>query len=114
MAYYSYFDTAANNYLISKGGLDINNSPVIGFVVNSGCNYHSAIAYPEKIEVGLRVDRIGKSSVQYGLAIFKEGENSAAANGHFVHVFVDKETQKSVPIPEQMHVALEAILDMSQ
>ena len=109
VTYYSYFDTAANQYLISEGGLDIENSPVIGYVVNSGCNYHSAIAYPDKIEVGLRVDRIGTSSVQYGLAIFKAGENVAAANGHFVHVFVDRQTQKSVAIPETLRTALEAI-----
>jgi len=109
VTYYSYFDTAANQYLISEGGLDIEYSPVIGYVVNSGCNYHSAIAYPDKIEVGLRVDRIGTSSVQYGLAIFKAGENVAAANGHFVHVFVDRQTQKSVAIPETLRTALVTI-----
>ncbi len=110
VTYYSYFDTAANNYLITEGGLDIENSPIIGFVVNSGCNYNSAIAYPDKIEAGLRVDRLGNSSVQYGVAIFKEGEDAAAANGHFVHVFVDRETNKPVPIPAKMRAALEAIL----
>lgn len=110
VTYYSYFDTAANNYLINEGGLDIENSPIIGFVVNSGCNYNSAIAYPDKIEAGLRVDRLGNSSVQYGVAIFKDGEEHAAANGHFVHVFVDRETNKPVAIPEKMRAALEAIL----
>ena len=110
VVYYSYFDTAANHYLINEGGLDINNSPVIGFVVNSGCNYHSAIAYPDKIESGLRVDRLGNSSVQYGVAIFKEGEEKAAANGHFVHVFVDRKTNKPVSIPTEIRQALHAIL----
>jgi len=110
VTYYSYFDTAANHYLIHEGGLDIENGPVIGFVVNSGCNYHSAIAYPDKLEVGLRVDRIGNSSVQYGLAVFKEGEALACADGHFVHVFVDRENQKPVSIPEPLRKALVAIL----
>ena len=110
VVYYSYFDTAANNYLINDGGLDIETSPVIGFVVNSGCNYNSSIAYPDKIESGLRVDRLGNSSVQYGVAIFKEGEDHAAADGHFVHVFVDRETNKPVAIPDNMRAALEAIL----
>ena len=110
VVYYSYFDTAANNYLINEGGLDIETSPVIGFVVNSGCNYNSSIAYPDNIESGLRVDRLGNSSVQYGVAIFKEGEDHAAADGHFVHVFVDRETNKPVAIPDKMRAALEAIL----
>ncbi len=110
VTYYSYFDTAANCYLIEEGGLDIENGSVIGFVVNSGCNYNSPIAYPEKIEAGLRVDRLGNSSVTYGLAIFKEGETQAAAQGHFVHVFVDRETNKPVAIPDKMRAALEAIL----
>ena len=110
VVYYSYFDTAANNYLINEGGLNIETSPVIGFVVNSGCNYNSSIAYPDNIESGLRVDRLGNSSVQYGVAIFKEGEDHAAADGHFVHVFVDRETNKPVAIPDKMRAALEAIL----
>ena len=110
VVYYSYFDTAANNYLINEGGLNIETSPVIGFVVNSGCNYNSAIAYPDNIESGLRVDRLGNSSVQYGVAIFKKGEDHAAADGHFVHVFVDRETNKPVAIPDKMRAALEAIL----
>jgi len=110
VTYYSYFDTAANAYLIEEGGLNIENSPIIGYVVNSGCNYSSGIAYPDKIEAGLRVDRLGNSSVQYGIAIFKEGEEQASANGHFVHVFVDRETDKPVSIPEKMRSALEKIL----
>jgi len=110
VTYYSYFDTAANCYLIEEGGLDINNSEVVGFVVNSGCNYTASIAYPDEIEAGLRVDRIGNSSVQYGIAIFKKGEEESCANGHFVHVFVDKASNKSVSIPEKMRTALNKIL----
>jgi len=110
VTYYSYFDTAANYYLINTGGLDISNSPVIAYVVSSGCEYQSAIAYPEQIEVGLRVDRLGNSSVQYGLAVFRKGEKIAAASGHFVHVFVDRQTQEAVSIPDALRAALKKIL----
>ena len=109
VVYYLYFDTAANNYLIEEGGLDISDASIVGYVVNSGCSYHSPVAHPEKLEAGLRVDRLGNSSVQYGIAIFKEGEALAAANGHFVHVFVNRAEDKSVPIPQGIRAALEKI-----
>ena len=107
--YYSYFDTAANRYLIEEGGLDINDGTIVGFVVNSGCEYHAPISYPEPIEAGLRIDRLGNSSVQYGIAIFKEGVEQAVAHGHFVHVFVDRAANKSVPIPSKLREALQRI-----
>ena len=107
--YYSFFDTAANRYLIEEGGLDINDGSIVGFVVNSGCEYHAPISYPEPIEAGLRIDRLGNSSVQYGIAIFKEGIEKAVAHGHFVHVFVDRAANKSVSIPPQLRTALERI-----
>jgi acyl-CoA thioester hydrolase len=110
VTYYSYFDTAANKYLIEEGGLDIANGEVIGFVVNSGCQYLAPIAYPETIEAGLRVDKLGNSSVQYGLAIFKAGEQQACAHGYFVHVFVNRQTQKSTAIPELIRQALAKIV----
>ena len=110
VTYYSYFDTVANRYLIEEGGLDISDGTIVGFVVNSGCEYHAPITYPEAIEAGVRVDRLGNSSVQYGIAIFKEGEDEAAANGHFVHVFVERALNKSVPIPAALRAALEKIL----
>lgn len=110
VTYYSYFDTVANRYLIEEGGLDISDGTIVGFVVNSGCEYHAPITYPEAIEAGVRVDRLGNSSVQYGIAIFKEGEHEAAANGHFVHVFVERAANKSVPIPATLRAALEKIL----
>ena len=74
VVYYSYFDSAANRYLIEQGGLDINDGAVVGFVVSSGCEYYSPVAYPDALEAGLRVDRLGNSSVRYGIAIFKRGE----------------------------------------
>lgn len=110
VAYYSYFDTAANRYLIEQGGLDISDGSVVGYVVNSGCEYHAPITYPEPVEAGLRVDRLGTSSVRYGLAIFREGSEQAAAHGHFVHVFVNRAANKSVPVPDKLRQALERLL----
>lgn len=109
VTYYSYFDTVANTYLIEYGHLNIHNDQVVGYVVNSGCNYYAPVAFPDKLEGGLRVNRLGVSSVEYGVAIFKEGEDVAVADGHFVHVFVDKQTNKSVPIPDMIRKALERI-----
>lgn len=109
VVYYSYFDSAANAYLINEGGLDIHGGATIAYVVSSHCHYNSAIAYPEKIEAGLRVDKLGNSSVTYGIAIFREGEDEAAANGQFIHVFVDRESGRPTPIPDQIRNALEAI-----
>ena len=109
VTYYSYFDTAANRYLIEEGGLDIEDGRIVGYVVNSGCHYHAPITYPEDIEAGLRVDRLGNSSVQYGIAIFRKGENEAAAHGHFVHVFVERAENRSVPIPAPLRSALERL-----
>lgn len=109
VAYYSYFDTAANRYLIEEGGLDIDDGGIVGYVVSSGCEYHAPVTYPEPVEAGLRVDRLGNSSVQYGLAIFRDGQELAAAHGHFVHVFVDRVADKSVSIPAPLRAALERL-----
>jgi acyl-CoA thioester hydrolase len=109
VTYYSYFDTAANRYLIEEGGLDISDGSIVGYVVNSGCAYHAPLTYPEPVEAGLRVDRLGNSSVQYGLAIFRAGGDVAVAHGHFVHVFVDRAENSSVPIPTGLRAALERI-----
>lgn len=109
VTYYSYFDTIANLYLIEEGGLDIHNGEIVGFVVNSGCSYFAPIAYPEKIEGALRINKLGNSSVEYGIAIFKQGEEQAVAQGHFVHVFVNKETNKPVSIPDTLRAALRKI-----
>lgn len=110
VTYYSYFDTAANRYLIEAGGLDIHNAPVIGVVVESHCNYHSGVAYPQSLEAGLRVDKLGSRSVTYGIGIFEEGAPMASANGHFVHVFVERDTNKPAPIPNGIRQALEKIV----
>ena len=110
VTYYSYFDTVANTYLIEHGQLDIHHADVVGFVVNSGCNYYSPIAFPDKLTAGLRVNRLGSSSVEYGIAIFKEGQDVAVADGHFVHVFVNRESNQSVPIPDAIRQALAKII----
>jgi len=109
VTYYSYFDTAANHYLIHAGGLDIHAAPVIGIVVESKCQYHAPVAFPDPLEAGLRVDRLGNRSVTYGIGIFRKGEDAASAHGHFVHVFVERESNNAVPIPADIRAALAAI-----
>jgi acyl-CoA thioester hydrolase len=110
VTYYSYFDTVANTFLIEQAGLDIYNGTSIGYIVQSECFYHSAVAYPDKIEGAFKVIRIGNSSVQYGVAIFKQGEDIASAHGTMTHVFVDRKTEKPVAIDGDFCKALEGAL----
>ncbi|WP_115936574.1 acyl-CoA thioesterase [Aestuariispira insulae] len=109
VTYLSYFDTVANQFLIEKGGLDIAKSPAIGLVVESHCRYFASIAYPERITGALRVEHLGNSSVRYGIGIFKEGREEACAEGYFVHVFVDRASNKPHDIPAPIRQALEGI-----
>ena len=109
VVYYSYFDTVINAYLIDPGGLDIHDGPVVGVCAESTCRYRAAFAFPEPVEAGLRVGHLGRSSVRYEIGLFKAGEDEAAAEGHFVHVFVDREARTPVPIPEGIRKALERI-----
>lgn len=97
--YYSFFDTAVNQLLIEAGLLDPGKSPVMGLVAENQCTYRESLSYPDKIEVGVRVARIGNSSVRYELGIFKQGAENCAAYGYFVHVYVDEPTRRPVPIP---------------
>ncbi len=106
VVYYSYFDSVANLFLVREGGLAIAASDVIGLVVESQCHYHAPLAYPQPLRAGLRVDKLGQRSVTYGIAIFDESDDLAAAHGHFVHVFVDRVTRKPVAIPPTMRTAL--------
>ncbi len=106
VTYYSFFDSAVNTYLIEVGGLDIHSGAVVGFVVSSSCDYFASIAFPERIDIGLRVGKLGNSSVQYELAVFKAGEAEACAAGRFVHVFVDRESNRPVSIPDGLRQAL--------
>lgn len=106
VVYYSYFDTIINRYLIDPGGLDIQAGPIIGLAVETTCRFHKSFAYPEDIEAGLRVGRLGTSSVRYELGLFAKGEAEARADGHFIHVFVDRATQRPAALPERMRAAL--------
>ena len=109
VAYYGYFDTIVNEYLIGAGALDIHGGAVIGLVVETGCKYFAPLEFPQKLEGALRVAKIGTSSVRYELAIFKAGEDAPAAEGHFVHVYVDRETRRPTPLPAEFRKALEKI-----
>ena len=110
VTYYSYFDTVVNYFLIEKGGLDIHNASVIGVVVESHCNYMRSVAYPDLVRCGLRVGHLGNSSVRYEVGIFKNDEADASAAGHFIHVFVDRQTNKPAGIPKRIRDAFETIL----
>ena len=106
VVYYSYFDTVINEYLIRIGGLDIHGGPTIGLCVESGCRFHQALEFPETIEAGLRVARLGNSSVRYEIGLFRAAASAAAATGFFVHVFVDRATRRPAPIPAALRQAL--------
>jgi acyl-CoA thioester hydrolase len=108
--YYFYFDTAVNRWLLDHGGLVIAESPVVGIVVETGCRYHRSFTYPEDIEAGIRVDRLGSSSVRYCIGLFGAGEREARADGHFVHVYVERQSMRPVPIPPATRGGLERLL----
>jgi acyl-CoA thioester hydrolase len=110
VVYYAYFDTVINRYLIEQGGLDIARDPVIGLCVESHCRYDRPVAFPDELEAGLRVAHLGRSSVKYAIGIFRRGEDTAAAEGWFVHVFVDRATRKATPIPDGIRAALERLV----
>ncbi len=109
VTYYSYFDSTINRYLIEEGRLDIHNGQVVGFVVSSNCQFRQPVAYPEALEAGLKVVKIGNSSVTYEVGIFRQGEPQASAVGQVVHVFVDRTSNAATPIPATLRTALEQI-----
>jgi acyl-CoA thioester hydrolase len=106
VVYYEFFDTVVNGYLIAQGALDIAHGAVIGLVVETQCNYFKPVAFPDKLRAGLSVTRLGTSSVRYEVGIFRNGDDTAAAQGHFVHVYVDRATNKPVPLPPALRLAL--------
>ena len=108
--YYSYFDTVINTYLIAEGGLDIHHGAVIGVCAESHCRFLGEIAFPETIAAGLRVEKLGNSSVRYGIGLFRDGRDEPAAEGWFVHVFVDRGSRRATPIPTAMRDALQPLL----
>jgi acyl-CoA thioester hydrolase len=106
VVYYSYFDTVINRYLVETGGLDIARGEVIGVAVETACRFRRPLAFPEVVDAGLRVRRIGSSSVRYEIGLFAAGSDEPAADGHFVHVFVDRSTRRPAPIPAPIRAAL--------
>lgn len=110
VVYYSYFDTAVNRYLIEAGALDIHaDAGAIGLVVETQCNYFASLSFPEVVEAGLRVAHIGRSSVRYELGLFSIGQETCAARGHFVHVYVDKVTRQPVALPVSLLAAVQQL-----
>ena len=109
IVYFAFFDTAVNRALIEAGLLDPDTSPVVGFVVETGCRFFASLAFPDEVTVGIRVDHLGRSSVRYGLALFRNDEDVASATGRFVHVYVERATNRPVPIPEDVRTFLTAL-----
>lgn len=110
VVHYSLFDTAVNGWLIEQGALDIANGEQIGLVVETGCRYHAEIAFPDTVNAGIRVARLGGSSVRYEVGLFRNDEERAAAEGFFVHVYVDRETRRPKPPNAKLRSALEALV----
>ncbi len=106
VVYYSYFDTVINRFLIEAGDLDPHRGTVVGMAVETTCRFHRSLAFPDLVHAGLRVGKLGTSSVRYEVGIFRNDEPGACADGHFVHVFVDRATQRPVPIPAPIRAAL--------
>ena len=109
VVYYSYFDTIVNQYLIEQHVLDIEKSTVIGLVVETQCQYFSPITFPDVVHAGLRVSKLGNSSVRYEIGLFRNDEKTASAQGHFIHVYVDRASRRSVALPDDLRSALQKI-----
>lgn len=107
--YYSWFDTAVNAWLIEQGVLDIHHGDTIGLVIETHCNYFESLAFPQTVEAGLRVAKLGTSSVRYEIGLFAQGSDIAAAQGHFVHVYVDKQSRRPVALPDNLRTLLQPI-----
>ncbi|MFO1037321.1 MAG: thioesterase family protein [Geminicoccaceae bacterium] len=110
VVYYSYFDTLIAHFLMEEGGLHPWTDQVVGMAVETGCRFHKSLAFPDRVHAGLRVGHLGRSSVRYEIGIFKNDEQDACAEGHFVHVFVERAEQRPVAIPEPIRTALQRIV----
>jgi len=109
VVYYSWFDTVVNSHLIEQGALDIHQGETIGLVIETQCNYFASVAFPQTVEAGLRVAKIGNSSVRYEVGLFLAGEPLTVAKGHFVHVYVDRANRRPTPLPQRLQSVLEAL-----
>lgn len=110
VVYYSWFDTAVNGWLIEQAGLDIHAGEVIGLVIETQCNYFAPLAFPDRIEAGIATAHVGRSSVRYEIGLFAEGSDTPAAQGHFIHVYVNRGDRRPVTaLPDEMRAALKTI-----
>ena len=109
VVYYSYFDTVVNNFLIDQGQLDYEKGKTVGWVVETKCEYFAPVAFPDVVSAGLKVQRLGTSSVTYEVGLFRNADETAAAQGHFVHVYVDREANTPQPLSEGMKEVLASI-----
>ena len=111
VTYYSYFDTVVARFLLGSGAINLVDSEVIGVVVETQCRFHAPIAFPDEITAGLRVERVGTTSIRYGIGIFRNAAIAVSAEGHFVHVYVDRATQRRpTPLPEKLRRAATALV----
>jgi len=108
--YYSWFDTAVNAYLIEQGVLDIEHGSTIGLVIETQCNYFEPLAFPQNVDAGIRVARLGNSSVRYEVGLFAQGAPLSAAKGHFIHVYVDRATRRPTALPQPLKTVLETLV----
>jgi acyl-CoA thioester hydrolase len=108
--YYSFFDTVVTSWLVREGGLDPAAGKVIGLCVESQCNFAAPLSFPDEVLAGLRVSHVGRSSVRYEIGLYAAGSDEPAASGHFVHVYVDRETRKPTPIPRRLREALQTLI----
>ncbi|MCH1553154.1 MAG: acyl-CoA thioesterase [Luminiphilus sp.] len=109
VAYYAYFDSVVNRFLIEKGGMKPGEDAIVGYVVNSGADYFSPLTYPATIELGLRVARLGERSVAWEIGVFGEGDARSSVTGRFTHAFVDRASNQSAPVPRTIRAAIEAL-----
>ena len=110
VVYYSFFDTVVNQYLIEQRALNIEKSTIIGLVVETQCQYFAPISFPDVVHAGLRVAKVGNSSVRYEIGLFRNEEKRTSAQGYFIHVYVDRASRRSTALPADMRVALQALM----
>lgn len=113
VVYYSFFDTVINEYLIREGGLDFEHGNIVGLAIETHCSFHKPIQFPQVVDAGLRVGKLGNSSVRYEVGLFVEGDEDCAADGHFVHVFVERPENKPTPIPPNLRACMERLISDS-
>ena len=110
VVYYSFFDTAVTHFLIETGILRLKNNPIVFYVIHTSCNYITGLSYPDEIEAGIMLKKIGKTSITYGVSVFKKGAISAAAYGEFIHVLVDRNSNKATLIPEDIRHKIKSLM----